>query len=103
MKVLIGVDPHKASVAGLIVPILFALVAIFAKQLAPYGYDEINLETVDPGQHQVEDRRCSDDRRRERSISAPLARIVTPPARAASISAPSLARPSDGIMPSPWK
>ncbi|HEU5491338.1 MAG TPA: ABC transporter permease [Gaiellaceae bacterium] len=39
---------HKAAVAGLIVLILFALVAIFAKQLAPYGYDEINLETVDP-------------------------------------------------------
>jgi ABC-type dipeptide/oligopeptide/nickel transport system permease subunit len=39
---------HKAAVAGLIVLILFALVAIFAKQLAPYGYDEINLETIDP-------------------------------------------------------
>ena len=39
---------HKAAVAGLIVLIIFALVAIFAEQLAPYGYDEINLETVDP-------------------------------------------------------
>ena len=28
--------------------IIFALVAIFAEQLALYGYDEINLETVDP-------------------------------------------------------
>jgi ABC-type dipeptide/oligopeptide/nickel transport system permease subunit len=39
---------HKAAVAGLVVLIIFALVAIFAKQIAPYGYDEINLETVDP-------------------------------------------------------
>src|SRR5688500_15769351 len=39
---------HKAAVVGLIVLIIFALIAIFAKQLAPYGYDEINLETVDP-------------------------------------------------------
>ena len=39
---------HKAAVAGLVILILFALVAIFAKQLAPYGYDEINLENIDP-------------------------------------------------------
>jgi ABC-type dipeptide/oligopeptide/nickel transport system permease subunit len=39
---------HKLAVASLIVLILFGLVAIFAKQLAPYGYDEINLEVVDP-------------------------------------------------------
>jgi ABC-type dipeptide/oligopeptide/nickel transport system permease subunit len=39
---------HKAAVAGLVVLIIFALVAIFAEQLALYGYDEINLETVDP-------------------------------------------------------
>jgi peptide/nickel transport system permease protein len=39
---------HKLAVASLIVLILFGIVAIFAKQLAPYGYDEINLETVDP-------------------------------------------------------
>jgi hypothetical protein len=39
---------HKLAVVSLIVLILFGLVAIFAKQLAPYGYDEINLEVVDP-------------------------------------------------------
>jgi ABC-type dipeptide/oligopeptide/nickel transport system permease subunit len=39
---------HKLAVVSLIVLILFGLVAIFAKQIAPYGYDEINLETVDP-------------------------------------------------------
>jgi ABC-type dipeptide/oligopeptide/nickel transport system permease subunit len=39
---------HKLAVASLIVLVLFGLVAIFAKQLAPYGFDEINLETVDP-------------------------------------------------------
>lgn len=39
---------HKAAVAGLVVLVIFALIAIFAKQIAPYGYDEINLETVDP-------------------------------------------------------
>jgi ABC-type dipeptide/oligopeptide/nickel transport system permease subunit len=39
---------HKLAVISLAVLILFGLVAIFAKQLAPYGFDEINLETVDP-------------------------------------------------------
>jgi ABC-type dipeptide/oligopeptide/nickel transport system permease subunit len=39
---------HRLAVVSLIVLILFGLVAIFAKQLAPYGYDEINLEVVDP-------------------------------------------------------
>ena len=39
---------HKLAVISLIVLILFGLVAIFAKQIAPYGYDEINLEVVDP-------------------------------------------------------
>ncbi len=39
---------HKLAVVSLIVLCLFGLVAIFAKQLAPYGFDEINLETVDP-------------------------------------------------------
>ena len=39
---------HRLAVASLIVLILFGLVAIFAKQLAPYGFDEINLEVVDP-------------------------------------------------------
>ena len=28
--------------------LLFALVAIFAKQIAPYGYDEIDLDNPDP-------------------------------------------------------
>ncbi|HEX4747827.1 MAG TPA: ABC transporter permease [Gaiellaceae bacterium] len=39
---------HKLAVISLVVLIVIGLVAIFAKQLAPYGYDEINLETVDP-------------------------------------------------------
>ena len=39
---------HKLAVVSLVVLILFGLVAIFAKQIAPYGYDEINLEVVDP-------------------------------------------------------
>jgi len=39
---------HKLAVVSLCVLILFGLVAIFAEQLAPYGFDEINLETVDP-------------------------------------------------------
>jgi peptide/nickel transport system permease protein len=39
---------HKLAVASLVVLILFALVAIFAKQIAPYGYDEIDLNHPDP-------------------------------------------------------
>ena len=35
---------HKAAVVSLVILILFALVAIFAKQIAPYGFDEIDLE-----------------------------------------------------------
>jgi ABC-type dipeptide/oligopeptide/nickel transport system permease subunit len=33
---------------SLVVLLLFALVAIFAKQIAPYGFDEIDLENIDP-------------------------------------------------------
>jgi peptide/nickel transport system permease protein len=39
---------HKLAVVSLGVLIFFGLVAIFAEQLALYGYDEINLEVVDP-------------------------------------------------------
>jgi peptide/nickel transport system permease protein len=39
---------HKAAVVSLAVLIFFAIVAIFAKQIAPYGYDEIDLEHIDP-------------------------------------------------------
>ena len=39
---------HKLAVVSLAVLMLFGLVAIFAEQLAPYGFDEINLEVVDP-------------------------------------------------------
>jgi len=39
---------HKLAVGSLIVLILFALIAIFAKQVAPYGYDEIDLTHMDP-------------------------------------------------------
>src|SRR5262245_5348606 len=39
---------HKLAVVSLAILIFFGLVAIFAKQLAPYGFDEIDLEHVDP-------------------------------------------------------
>jgi ABC-type dipeptide/oligopeptide/nickel transport system permease subunit len=39
---------HRLAVVSLIVLILFALIAIFAKQVAPYGYDEIDLTHIDP-------------------------------------------------------
>ena len=39
---------HKAAVVSLGVLILFGLVAIFAKQIAPYGFDEIDLDNIDP-------------------------------------------------------
>jgi ABC-type dipeptide/oligopeptide/nickel transport system permease subunit len=40
---------HKVAVAGLIVLLLIALVAIFAKQVAPYGYDEQNYDIINQG------------------------------------------------------
>jgi ABC-type dipeptide/oligopeptide/nickel transport system permease subunit len=39
---------HKLAVVSLVILCLFGFVAIFANQLAPYGFDEINLETIDP-------------------------------------------------------
>ncbi|HEX4746900.1 MAG TPA: ABC transporter permease [Gaiellaceae bacterium] len=39
---------HKMAVISLAVLIFFAIVAIFAKQLAPYGFDEIDLTNPDP-------------------------------------------------------
>jgi peptide/nickel transport system permease protein len=39
---------HRLAVVCLVILILFALVAIFAKHIAPYGYDEIDLEHPDP-------------------------------------------------------
>ena len=39
---------HRLAVVSLVILILFALVAIFAKQIAPYGFDEIDLESIDP-------------------------------------------------------
>ena len=35
---------HRLAVASLIVLVLIGLVGVFAPQLAPYGYDEINLD-----------------------------------------------------------
>jgi glutathione transport system permease protein len=35
---------HKLAVGSLVVLILIALVAVFAPQIAPYGYDELDLE-----------------------------------------------------------
>jgi peptide/nickel transport system permease protein len=40
---------HKVAVAGLLVLIMIALVAIFAKQVAPYGYDEQNYDIINQG------------------------------------------------------
>ena len=37
---------HKVAVGGVIVLILIGLVGLFAPQLAPYGYDEINLIAI---------------------------------------------------------
>jgi peptide/nickel transport system permease protein len=37
---------HRLAVASLIVLFLIALVGIFAPQLAPYGYDELDLENT---------------------------------------------------------
>jgi ABC-type dipeptide/oligopeptide/nickel transport system permease subunit len=39
---------HKLAVVSLVILLLFALVAIFAKQIAPYGYDEIDLDNINP-------------------------------------------------------
>jgi ABC-type dipeptide/oligopeptide/nickel transport system permease subunit len=37
---------HRLAVASLIVLVLIGLVGVFAPQLAPYGYDEINLDNA---------------------------------------------------------
>ena len=37
---------HRLAVASVVVLVLIALVGVFAPQLAPYGYDEINLEAT---------------------------------------------------------
>ena len=37
---------HKIAVASLLVLVLIAIVAIFAKQIAPYGYDEQNYDII---------------------------------------------------------
>ena len=39
---------HKLAVVSLAILLLFALIAIFAKQIAPYGFDEIDLTNPDP-------------------------------------------------------
>jgi ABC-type dipeptide/oligopeptide/nickel transport system permease subunit len=40
---------HKLAVISVVVLILIGLVGLFAPQLAPYGYDEINLEAISQG------------------------------------------------------
>ncbi len=40
---------HRLAVASLVVLILFALVAIFAKRIAPHGYDELDLNNIASG------------------------------------------------------
>jgi ABC-type dipeptide/oligopeptide/nickel transport system permease subunit len=37
---------HRLAVVSLVILLLIALVAIFAKQLAPYGYDELDLDNT---------------------------------------------------------
>ena len=39
---------HKLAVVSLVILIFFGFVAIFAKQIAPYGFDEIDLTNADP-------------------------------------------------------
>jgi peptide/nickel transport system permease protein len=39
---------HRLAVASLIVLLLFGVVALFAKHIAPYGFDEIDLNNPDP-------------------------------------------------------
>jgi ABC-type dipeptide/oligopeptide/nickel transport system permease subunit len=40
---------HKIAVGGLVVLVLIALVAVFAKQVAPYGFDEQNYDIINAG------------------------------------------------------
>jgi peptide/nickel transport system permease protein len=40
---------HKLAVVSLVVLILIALVAIFANQIAPYGFDEQNYDIINQG------------------------------------------------------
>jgi peptide/nickel transport system permease protein len=40
---------HKIAVGGLVVLLLIALVAVFAKQVAPYGFDEQNYDIINQG------------------------------------------------------
>jgi ABC-type dipeptide/oligopeptide/nickel transport system permease subunit len=40
---------HKIAVGGLFVLLLIALVAVFAKQVAPYGFDEQNYDIINSG------------------------------------------------------
>jgi peptide/nickel transport system permease protein len=37
---------HRLAVVSLVVLVLISLVAIFAEQVAPYGYDELDLENI---------------------------------------------------------
>ena len=41
---------HRLAVASLVILLLIALVGIFAKQIAPYGYDQIPLENLTASQ-----------------------------------------------------
>jgi ABC-type dipeptide/oligopeptide/nickel transport system permease subunit len=40
---------HKIAVGGIVVLLAIALVAVFAKQVAPYGYDEQNYDIINQG------------------------------------------------------
>jgi ABC-type dipeptide/oligopeptide/nickel transport system permease subunit len=40
---------HKIAVGGVVVLLLIAVVAVFAKQVAPYGFDEQNYDIINQG------------------------------------------------------
>jgi ABC-type dipeptide/oligopeptide/nickel transport system permease subunit len=40
---------HKIAVGGVVVLLVIALVAVFAKQVAPYGFDEQNYDIINQG------------------------------------------------------
>ncbi len=39
---------HRLAVVSLAILLLFGVLALFAKQIAPYGFDEIDLSDIDP-------------------------------------------------------
>ena len=44
---------HRLAVASLVILVLIGLVGVFAKQIAPYGYDEIPLDNLTESQNRA--------------------------------------------------